>query len=203
MKLIGYMDSPYVRRVAVMAQFLGVRYEHVEMSVFRDFDEFRKINPLVKVPTWVCDDGQVLVESGLIIDYLESVTGSDKLMPSDEAGYIRALNIIGTAMVANEKLVQLVYEIKHRPEEKQHEPFINRLQTQLTGALERLESETHGSGDWMFGKHVFEPDITTAIAWRFSQLQFPERAPAGQYPGLVTLSARAESLPEFIACPIG
>ena len=60
-------------RVAVMAQFFGVEYEHVELSVFRDFDEFRKINPVVKVPTWVCDDGQVLVESGLIIDYLESV----------------------------------------------------------------------------------------------------------------------------------
>ena len=203
MKLIGYMDSPYVRRVAVMAQFFGVEYEHVEMSVFRDFEAFRKINPLVKVPTWVCDDGQVLIESGLIIDYLESSTGSDKLMPSDEAGYIRALNIIGTAMVANEKLVQLVYEIKHRPEDKQHEPFIERLQTQLNGALERLESETRDANEWIFGKQVFEPDITTAIAWRFSQLQFPDRAPAGKYPGLVALSARAEALDEFKACPIG
>jgi glutathione S-transferase len=203
MKLIGYMDSPYVRRVAVMAQFFGVDYEHVELSVFRDFDAFRKINPLVKVPTWVCDDGQVLVESGLIIDYLESVTGSDRMMPSDEAGYIRALNIIGTAMVASEKLVQLVYELKHRPEDKQHPPFIDRVQSQLDGALERLESEVGTSTEWIFGQHIFEPDISAAIAWRFSQLQFPDRAPADRYPGLVELSSRAEALPEFQACPIG
>ena len=45
MKLIGYMDSPYVRRVAIMAQFFGVDYEHTELSVFRDFEALRKINP--------------------------------------------------------------------------------------------------------------------------------------------------------------
>lgn len=202
MKLIGYMDSPYVRRVAVMAQFFGVKYEHVELSVFRDIEALREINPLVKVPTWVCDDGQVLIESGLILDYLESVSGSDKLMPSDEAGYIKALNIIGTAMVANEKLVQLIYELKHRPEEKQHPPFIDRLQTQLDAALDRLETETRDTEEWIFGKQVFEADITTAIAWRFAQLQFPDRVPADRYPGLEALSARAEALPEFVACPI-
>ena len=201
MKLIGYMDSPYVRRVAIMAQFFGVDYEHTELSVFRDFEALRKINPLVKVPTWVCDDGQVLVESGLIIDYLESVTGSDKLMPSDEVGYIRALNIIGTALVASEKLVQLIYELKHRPEDKQHQPFIDRLQTQLEGALERLESEATGE-QWIFGKQIFEADVTVAIAWRFAQLQFPDRVPAERYPGLAALSARAEALPEFLACPV-
>ena len=202
MKLIGYMDSPYVRRVAVMAQFFGVEYEHVELSVFRDFDELRKINPLVKVPTWVCDDGQVLIESGLIIDYLESVTGSDRMMPSDETGYIRALNIIGTAMVANEKIVQLVYELKHRPEDKQHPPFIDRIQSQLAGALDRLESEVAGGEAWIFGQQIFEPDVTVAIAWRVSQFLFPDRAPADRYPGLVALSERAEALPEFQACPI-
>ena len=202
MKLIGYMDSPFVRRVAVMAQFFGVKYEHVELSVFRDFEALREINPLVKVPTWVCDDGQVLVESGLIIDYIESSSGSDRLMPSDEAGYIRALNIIGTAMVANEKLVQLIYELKHRPEDKQHPPFIDRLKTQLTGALDRLESEVGTGNEWIFGTQIFEPDVTAAIAWRFSQLQFPEAAPVENYPGLAELSRRAEALPEFQACPI-
>ena len=60
MQLIGFMDSPYVRRVGVTAQFLGIPYEHRELSIFREYDEFRKINPLVKVPTLICDDGQVL-----------------------------------------------------------------------------------------------------------------------------------------------
>ena len=71
-QLIGYLDSPFVRRVAISLKFLGVEYEHRELSIFRDFEEFRAINPLVKVPTLVLDDNQVLVDSTLIIDYLEN-----------------------------------------------------------------------------------------------------------------------------------
>ena len=53
MQLIGYLDSPFVRRVAISMQFLGIDYQHRELSIFRDFDEFSTINPLVKVPTLV------------------------------------------------------------------------------------------------------------------------------------------------------
>ena len=104
-------------------------------------------------------------------------------------------------MAASEKLVQLIYETRHRPEDKQHEPFIERLETQLAGALARLEAEATND-PWIFGEHIFEADITAAIAWRFSQLQFPDRVPTGRYPRLAALSLRAEALPEFKACPV-
>ena len=116
MQLIGYLESPFVRRVAVSAQFLGQPYELSEVSIVREYDRFRELNPLVKAPTLICDDGQCLVDSSLIIDYLESKSGQSQLMPSDEARFVRALNVIGTAMVVNEKTVQLIYELKHRPE---------------------------------------------------------------------------------------
>ena len=102
MQLIGYMDSPFVRRVAVTAEFLGIPYEHRELSIFRDFEEFSAINPLVKVPTLVCDNGEVLVESTLIIDYLESLAGAgETLLPQVGGDRVRALQIIGIALVAN------------------------------------------------------------------------------------------------------
>ena len=50
MQLIGSLDSPFVRRVAIAMQFLGVEYTHRELSIFRNYDEFRTINPMVKVP---------------------------------------------------------------------------------------------------------------------------------------------------------
>ena len=61
MQLIGYMDSPYVRRVAVTAELLSIPCEHLELSVFRDYEALRNINPQVKVPTLVLDDGRILV----------------------------------------------------------------------------------------------------------------------------------------------
>ena len=53
MQLIGMLDSPFVRRVAVTMRFLDIDYEHRPLSVLRGFDEFRRVNPLVKVPTLV------------------------------------------------------------------------------------------------------------------------------------------------------
>lgn len=40
MKLIGMMDSPYVRRVAVSLALYGVEFESLPLSVFSGFDEF-------------------------------------------------------------------------------------------------------------------------------------------------------------------
>lgn len=202
MQLIGYMDSPFVRRVAVTARFLGIEYVHREISIFRDFDRFRAVNPLVKVPTWICDDGQVLVDSTLIIDYLERLAGQGRLMPSDDANYIRALGIIGAGMVANEKTVQLIYEQKQRPASYQYPQWIERVQLQLTSAAELLEKEAGDGSDWLFGGKITQADITTAIAWSFTRLSFPEALPAENYPGLAAFSARAEALPEFMACAV-
>jgi glutathione S-transferase len=202
MQLIGFMDSPYVRRVGVTAQFLGIPYEHRELSIFREYDEFRKINPLVKVPTLICDDGQVLVDSTLIIDYLESLAGGKRMMPADEGNYIRALNVIGTALIAMEKVVQLIYELKHRPEAVRHQPWIDRVQQQLGEAVTILEQAVGDGSGWLFDDEVTQPDISTAITWSFIQLQFPKIIVETDFPGLVRFSARAEALPEFEACPL-
>ena len=202
MQLIGFMDSPYVRRVGVTAQFLGIPYEHRELSIFREYDEFRKINPLVKVPTLICDDGQVLVDSTLIIDYLESLAGGKRMMPADEGNYIRALNVIGTALIAMEKVVQLIYELKHRPEAVRHQPWIDRVEQQLGEAVTILEQAVGDGSGWLFDDEVTQPDISTAITWSFIQLHFPETIVEANFPGLVRFSARAEALPEFEACPL-
>ena len=53
MKLIGMLDSPYVRRVAVSLQLLGLRFKHEPVSVFRHFDKFQAINPVIKAPTLI------------------------------------------------------------------------------------------------------------------------------------------------------
>ena len=58
MELIGMLDSPYVRRVAVALLTGGVPFVHRPISLFRHIPEFSKINPLLKAPTLVADDGR-------------------------------------------------------------------------------------------------------------------------------------------------
>lgn len=199
MQLIGYMDSPFVRRVAVSAQVLGLPYEHRELSIFRDFEKFRELNPLVKVPTLICDDGQALVDSTLIIDHLEFVAGKS-LLPSEENDRVKALKLIGTALVAMEKVVQIIYETRQRPEEIQHQPWIARILTQLRGALGILELAAGDGAHWLVGDKLTQADISVAIAWRFTRHIVPDSSSESEYAGLVALSERAESLPEFKAC---
>lgn len=203
MQLIGYMDSPFVRRVAVSARFLGIALEQRALSVFRNYDEFAAINPLVKAPTLVLGDGRILVESTLIIDYLESLAGTDKsLLPQAGNDRIKALHLIGAALSANEKVAQLVYETTQRPVELQHQPWIDRLEEQLRAAVGVMQTVIGDGESWLFGDALSQADITAAISWRFVQHVVPQKVPATDFPGLVRFSARAEALPEFIFCPL-
>lgn len=203
MILVGMLDSPYVRRVAVSAQFLGIEYEHRPLSVFNDYNALRDLNPLVKAPTLVCEDGTLLVDSTLIIDFLTRISGNNySLMPRDERQYRKALQLVGEALVAIEKIVQITYETMRRPPETFHEPWLNRLLEQLHSALLQLDSAVGNDQSWLFGKAISQADITIAIAWRVSQFIVADHVNASEFTNLVNFSARAERLPEFIACPL-
>ena len=75
MLLIGMFDSPFVRRVAVSLKRLDIGFEHANWSVGRDFDRIRAYNPLGRVPTLVLDDGEALIESSAILDYIDELAG--------------------------------------------------------------------------------------------------------------------------------
>src|ERR1700730_1467881 len=139
-QLIGMLDSPYVRRVAISLRLLHLPFEHRPISVFRDFEEFAQINPVVKAPTLVCDDGEVLMDSTLILDHVEFMAPRS-LMPADPLARQRALRVIGLSLAACEKTVQSVYEQTLRPAEKQHEPWRTRVHHQLVAAYSALETE--------------------------------------------------------------
>ena len=67
MQLIGMLDSPSVRRVAVSLRLPDLPFEHRSISVFREMPAFAAINPAIKAPSLVCDDGSVLLDSMLIL----------------------------------------------------------------------------------------------------------------------------------------
>ena len=73
MQLIGMLDSPYVRRVAVSLKVLGLAFDLDQVSVFRHFDKFSGINPVVKAPSFITDDGVVLMDLGLILEHIAHV----------------------------------------------------------------------------------------------------------------------------------
>ncbi len=206
MVLIGMLDSPFVRRVAITMQVLGIDYQYRPLSIFESFEEFRSVHPLVKAPTLVCDDGEMLVDSTLIIDYLELLVGPEKsLMPNDASARRTALQQIGEALVAMEKVIQLVDEKTQRPADVQHEPWINRLEQQVISAAGLMEASVEAAiesgNDWLAGTDPMQADITTAVAWDFIRRMASSTVRSANHPYLIEYSERAEALPAFFACP--
>jgi len=203
MKLIGMRDSPYVRRCAISMKMMGVPFEHELLSVFRTFDQFRLINPVVKAPTLVCDDGMVLMDSTLILDYIESrVIPEKRLMPAEGAARREALRLHGLALAACEKCVQVVYENNQRPEDKRHQPWLDRVISQAEAAFVELERAATGKDSWLQGEKPNASDVMVAVAWRFGQHYNAKHIHEALYPALVAHSARAEALPEFASTPL-
>lgn len=205
MVLIGMLDSPFVRRVAITMQVLGIDYQYRPLSIFESFEEFRSVHPLVKAPTLVCDDGEMLVDSTLIIDYLELLVGPEKsLMPNDASARRTALQQIGEALVAMEKVIQLVDEKTQRPADVQHEPWINRLEQQVISAAGLMEASVEAAiesgNDWLAGTDPMQADITTAVAWDFIRRVASSTIRSANHPYLIEYSERAEALPAFLAC---
>jgi glutathione S-transferase len=204
MELIGMLDSPYVRRVAISLELLGIPFEHRSVSVFRDFDRFVAINPVVKAPTLIDDDGTQLIDSTLILDYLDSrVPMAQRLMPEAPTARRDALRVIGFALAATEKLIQQVYERTQRPPERRHEPWAERLRGQMHAAFGIVEGivAAHGDG-WLGNGRVMQADVTVAVAWRCTQCLMPGLVDPARYPALAAFSARAEALPAFLAAPV-
>ncbi|MET1078889.1 MAG: glutathione S-transferase [Pseudomonas sp.] len=204
MQLIGMLDSPYVRRVAISLQLLKLPFEHRSLSVFSTFAEFQRINPVVKAPSLVCDDGTLLMDSTLILEYAEALTApANSLMPKALGQRLQALQIIGLALVACEKSVQIVYERNLRPAEKRHEPWLDRVTGQLLAAYDLLEAWLERQPAAAQGIPLDQAGISLAVAWHFTQQMIADRVPAANYPRLQAFSARAEKLPAFLAAPHG
>ncbi|BCM87639.1 glutathione S-transferase [Methylobacterium indicum] len=202
MELIGMMGSPYVRRVAISMRLMGINHRHRQLSVFRDLEEFRYINPVVKAPTLLCDDGSMIMESSLILDYINSFGGSDRsLIPSDNIQYKKTLSLIGLGLVVCEKAVQIEYE-RNRPIEHQYQPWFQRLKDQMHSAMKFLDAEAANADPWLASDYISQADVTVAVAWRFTQFRVSDLIDISSYAALSAFSDRLERLPEFIATPL-
>ena len=199
MQLIGMLDSPYVRRVAISLQLLGLPFRHRSISVFRGMDAFAAINPVMKAPTFVCTDGTVLMDSTLILDHAESlVPAARRLMPADPDARRRALRVLSVALAGCEKAVQIVYE-RARPPERRHEPWQSRIRGQLVAACAALEDELRRAP--LRHEPIDQAGLTTAVVWTFMRAMVPAELDFARHPALEAHTARAEALPAFAAAP--
>jgi glutathione S-transferase len=196
MILVGHYDSPYTRRVAISLRVLGFDYEHDTRSVFGDFDSLRTTNPLGRVPALVLDDGEVLIDSAAILDWLDETVGPARaLLPPKGAARRNALRRVALANGAVDKIGGGAnYEKLIRPSRYRWPEWIARVTTQGVGAIAALEAES-----WPANAPLDQAQITTGCAFDYIHLTAPELVPTGRYPALDGLMRRLRAHPEFQA----
>ena len=199
MILIGQYDSPFVRRVAIALRIYGLTYEHRPWSTFGDADRVASFNPLRRVPTLVLDDGEALIESAAILDYLDECVGPDRAMlPSQGVARRQALKVCALATGLGDKAVSLVYErVLHQAISDQ---WVSRCKTQIAAVLDVLESDRSARRTpFWFNDAIGHADIAVACVLRFVREAHPGLFDPRRWRALDAHAATCEALPQFQA----
>ena len=199
MILIGQYDSPFVRRVGIALMPYGLKFEHRPWSVFGDADKIRPYNPLVRVPTLVLKNGDVLIESHSILDYLDSMVPADiRMFPSTEPARRQALKVAALATGMAEKSVSLFYE--KRLHKEVSGVWVDRCRSQISTVLGVLEADraARRAGYW-FGDRMGHADVAVAAALRFTNEAHPGLVSMADFPVLAKHAAWLEAQAVFQA----
>lgn len=196
MILIGQYDSSYVRRVGIALRLYGLPFEHRPWSVFGEGDKIQALNPLMRVPTLVLDDGAVVADSPSILDHLDGLMPPEgRLLPQAEPERRQVLKVTAFATGLADKGVSLFYEL--RLHETPSATFVERCRSQILAVLAALEAERAvRSGTYWFGR-ISHADIAVACAWRHVREAHPGLVDPANYPALAAHCAGMEALPVF------
>ena len=199
MILIGQYDSPFVRRVGIALTLYGLPFSHRPWSTFGDADKIRPYNPLTRVPTLVLENGEALIESHSILDYLDSLMPADRaLFPRDEPARHQALRIAALATGLSDKAVSLFYE--RRMHKEVSDVWVERCCAQITSVLTVLEGDRarRAMGFW-FGNRIGHADIAVVAALRFLAEAHSGMISMKNFPALNTYALLCETMPVFQA----
>ena len=203
MKLYGRYQSPYVRRVAISMQMMGIPFEHDPVPVFDQPETVREFNPVIRIPTLVLDDGEALVESWAILDWLDEQAGDKRLTPASGIPRRDVMKATALALGTIDRLVWAAYEGRFHPKEKVHQPWVLHNEERAMGGFKWLDGLAEKAGDagWLCGTGgPSQADVTAGIAVTFARWARPELPVAKACPALARFSARMEETDAFRTC---
>ncbi len=194
MQLLIAGPSPYARKVRIALREKGIAHEEVLDLPWNPGSAAARLNPLGKVPVLV-DGEQVIWESSVILDYLETLGRGPALIPADPAGRLAVRRIEALADGICDAVVLCVLEMK-RPAAKRSSDWLARQRGKVTGGLSALE-DMLGERDWFVGEALTVADIAAGAALGYVSFRMPEILWRRLHPDLHEFSKRIEARPSF------
>lgn len=198
MVLIGRYLSPFVRRVGATLHYYGMSFEHRALrAAGEEQDVIRQSNPLGRVPVLVLDDGRVLSDSALILEYLdERAEPSRRLVPASGEARLDLLSDLAIATGATEKAIAIFSELQ-RPEDKQHQPYLDNCARQARDGFRYLDARA--KAPWFVGERFTQLDLSLVAYWQFIKVGTPDLFATLECPAIDAIDAHATALPCFEA----
>lgn len=195
MKLYSSPTSPYARKARVIAHELGLDLDVIDITA-RGNMEYRRVNPLGKVPALVLDDGSVLFDSPVVCEYLNKASGG-KFFPEDglfrqNSGRWKALTLQALGDGILDAIVACVYEDRYRPAEHRSAEIVAYARGAIGTALDVLE----GVG---FAAEPTIGEISVGCALGFLDFRLPDLDWRAARPRLAEWYTRFSQYPSMLA----
>ncbi len=171
MRLRYSPTSPYVRKVSVSATELGLaeRIERIPTDTLDPNSGLAEHNPLAKVPALILEGGEVLYESPVICEYLDSLNDGTKIFPPAGPERWTALRQQALGDGILDAAILRMLETLRRPEALRWRGWVDKQTGKVTRALDRLEAEAGALvGPLTIGQ------ITAGCALGYLDFRFPD-----------------------------
>src|SRR5471032_1690497 len=138
MKLIGSLNSPYVRKTRIVMAEKKIECELVLENVWASDSKIHSFNPLGKVPCLILDDGEAVFDSRVICEYVDTLTPVGKLLPQErrERTEVRCWEALADGMLDAAVLIRL--ETTQREEGQRNEAWVARQQRKIDDGLKAM-----------------------------------------------------------------
>jgi len=135
------VTSPYGRKVRMAAHILGLndRIAIVPADTLNERDTLRQQNPLGKMPCLLLPDGTAIYDSPIILEFLQDLAGSAKLLPWQGLSRFPRLTEARLADGITDAALLMVYERRFRPEEDVSQRWLAHQQGKIERALAFFE----------------------------------------------------------------
>ncbi|MFC3071782.1 glutathione S-transferase [Shinella pollutisoli] len=187
MKIFSSDLSPYSTKVRMAAHYAGLAATTVSVDTNADPAELIAANPLGKIPALLTDEGLAIYDSRTIMHYIDRQTRGS-LYPRNAARRTEVEILEATADGVCDSLLAIVYERRMRPEEKVHQPWIDRQWAKVERALDHLEANMPRLGRKPHAGH-----FALAAMLRYIELRFAGKWQRGR-PKLKRFLARFEAV---------
>lgn len=193
MKLFYAPPSPFARKVRIAARELGLigQMEEIAVNPYQDDPRLIAANPAGLVPAMIAPDGTPLMDSPLIVQYLNDRAGGT-LIPADGPERWAVLNEAAIADAMMDFAVAATYE-KRRNDVPPSSAFLTRKMAKIQSCLDRLPQKSD------IGQTVRLGDIATACALTYLDFRHPDLDWRAERPDLAVWHAAIETRPAFEA----